>query len=238
MIVRAARSTSTLPGRRRGRAQLAGGLVALTLTTVGLGACSSSSRLSGAVEPPADARPPSGSRAPTADATLQAQPAHRVGAVRPERPITSRLPDGTVVPVQPVQTRPDGSLNIPHDIRTAGWWRGGSRLGDPFGSVLLAAHVDSFTQGLGPYSTLLSAHSGDRVVLASSHLRQAFSVVSLQVIPRGTLRQHPAFFSARGPRRLTMVTCAGPYVPSRGGYQNLAVITAEPVGPVVEGSLR
>ena len=34
-----------------------------------------------------------------------------------------------------------------------------------------------------------------------------------------------------GERRLTLVTCAPPYVASRGGYQNLAVVTAVPVSP-------
>ena len=37
-------------------------------------------------------------------------------------------------------------------------------------------------------------------------------------------------YAASGPRRLTMVTCAGPYDPDRGGYQNLAVVTARPTG--------
>jgi hypothetical protein len=162
-------------------------------------------------------------------ATLTAVPARRAGAVPPERPTTSRLPSGVVVPLQPADTRSDGSLAVPDDIHRAGWWRGGARLGDPFGSTLLAAHVDSFTQGLGPYSGLLSARAGDRIVVDSAHLEQTFSVVSLRLVPRGTLAQHHWIFSARGPRRLTLVTCAGPYDVARGGYQNLAIVTALPV---------
>ena len=89
--------------------------------------------------------------------------------------------------------------------RIAGWWRGASRLEDPFGSG---------------------------INVSSTHLTQAFAVVSLALVPRGTLARHPGFFSARGPRRLTLVTCAGPYLPTHGGYQNLAVITARPVHAV------
>jgi hypothetical protein len=37
-------------------------------------------------------------------------------------------------------------------------------------------------------------------------------------------------FSPAGPRRLVMVTCAGPFDESRGGYQNLAIVTARPEG--------
>lgn len=159
-------------------------------------------------------------------------PARRAGAPRAEIPTRSVLPNGTVVPIKPVDTARGGHLDVPADIRIAGWWRGGSRLGDPFGSTLLAAHVDSFTQGLGPYASLLSVRPGQRITVSSTHLTQAFAVVSLALVPRGTLARHPRFFSARGPRRLTLVTCAGPYLPTHGGYQNLAVITARPVHSV------
>ena len=108
-------------------------------------------------------RHPRGSEAPRSVSTLPAVPARRTGAVRAERPTTSRLPDGVVVPLRPADTRSDGSLAVPDDIRVAGWWRGGARLGDPFGSTLLAAHVDSFTQGLGPYASLLSVRPGQRL---------------------------------------------------------------------------
>jgi hypothetical protein len=171
------------------------------------------------------------------DASPQAVvPARRVGAERPEVPDRTVLPDGMVVPVRPVGTAADGSLAVPDDIRVAGWWRGGALLGDPFGSTLLAAHVDSITQGLGPYASLLTVRPGERITVSSRHLTQTFSVVSLALVRRGTLAQHPRIFSAGGPRRLSLVTCAGPYVGARGGYQNLAVITARPLGDVARKS--
>jgi hypothetical protein len=175
--------------------------------------------------------PPQASRTavqPDAVTTLRVVPARRTGALTPERPTSSRLPDGTVVPIRPAGTAGDGSLAVPVDIRVAGWWRGGSRLGDPFGATLVAAHVDSFTQGLGPYASLLSARAGQQIVLSSAHLTQTFSVVSLRLVPRATLPQQHRLFSPRGHRRLVLVTCAGPYDAARGGYQNLAVVTASP----------
>ena len=165
-------------------------------------------------------------------------PARRTGAVRPEVPDRSVLPGGQVVPIVAAGTARDGSLAVPDDIRVAGWWRGGARLGDPFGSILLAAHVDSFTQGLGPYAGLLSVSAGQHITLSSAHLRQTFSVVSLAVVPRGTLAAHPRIFSPRGEPRLTLVTCAGPYDAARGGYQNLAVVTARPVADAARRTLR
>jgi len=127
---------------------------------------------------------------------------------------------------------------VPKDIRVAGWWRGGSRVGDPFGSTLVAAHVDSFTQGLGPFASLLSVKPGQTVVLSSAHLRQSFRITALRLVPQGSLAQRRWIYSARGPRRLTLVTCAGPYIADRGGYQHLAVITAIPTDQAVRTGHR
>ncbi|GGF41105.1 hypothetical protein GCM10011519_13540 [Marmoricola endophyticus] len=149
-------------------------------------------------------------------------------------PVTLRLANDVVVPVRAVGTGADGSLDVPDDIRVAGWWQGGARLGDPFGSMLIAAHVDSRTQGLGPYSVLLSVGPGARFTATGERgLTQTFAVSERRVVARDKLDTVPDIFSPRGKPRLTMVTCAGPYDRSRGGYQNLAVVTAEPVGPAV-----
>jgi hypothetical protein len=171
---------------------------------------------------------------PSAQPVASAPPAavaERVGSVVPEPPRGIRLPNGRRVVVRPVGTTRNGLLDVPADIELAGWWSGGSRLGDPFGSTLVAAHVDSRTQGLGPFASLLGVHAGDRVHVWSHGLRQAFEITSLRLRPQGTIGPASYLHSPKGPRRLTLVTCAGPYDAARGGYQNLAVITATPLGP-------
>ena len=170
---------------------------------------------------------------PSAQPVAGAPPAavaERVGSVVPEPPRGIRLPNGRRVVVRPVGTTRNGLLDVPADIELAGWWSGGSRLGDPFGSTLVAAHVDSRTQGLGPFASLLGVHAGDRVHVWSHGLRQAFEITSLRLRPQGTIGPASYLHSPKGPRRLTLVTCAGPYDAARGGYQNLAVITATPLG--------
>ncbi len=146
-----------------------------------------------------------------------------------EAPVSTRLPRGLRVPVRAVGTRDDGLLDVPDDIRLAGWWKGGSRIGDPFGSTLVAAHIDSTSQGLGPYAELLEVRPGQRVTVRSANLEQLFVVRSLRLLPQGPLTERQWLFSPDGPRRLTLVTCAPPYDPTRGGYQNLAVVTALPL---------
>lgn len=180
---------------------------------------------------PADSAPAASGVQPSSDPTVvPARAGRQTGTVTPEAPDSITLPSGKVVPVVPVATTRDGTLDVPGDITIAGWWRGGSRIGDPFGSTLLSAHVDSTAQGLGPYAELLSVRSGASVVVTSKHLRQVFTVRSLELIDKGTLSDRPEIFSPSGDRRLTLVTCAGPYVASAGGYQRLAVVTADAVG--------
>jgi hypothetical protein len=185
---------------------------------------------SAAPEEPAAASPVATSSGSAA--AEPAQVAQRVGSVVPEPPRSIRLPDGRRVAIRAIGTTRNGVLDVPDDIDVAGWWSGGSKLGDPFGSTLVAAHVDSRTQGLGPFASLLGVRPGDRVEIWSRGLRQRYAVTSLRLRPQATIGARSWLHSPRGPRRLTLVTCAGPYDASRGGYQNLAVITARPLGPL------
>ncbi len=95
-----------------------------------------------------------------------------------------RLPSGRVVRVLPVSTRVDRTLDVPQDINTSDWGRGGARVGDPFGLMLVAAHIDARAQALGPYAELLTVSSGQRVRVTTLHLRQDFTIRSRQLVPR------------------------------------------------------
>lgn len=159
-------------------------------------------------------------------------PARRAPSVTTaEAPLRAILPSGRTVPIRAVGTTTAGVLDVPDDIRIAGWWRGGSRVGDPFGSVLVAAHVDSTTQGLGPFAELLTTTAGARIHVQSRSLTRTYEVRSRRLVPQGALADDSWILDVSGTARLTLVTCAPPYVAARGGYQNLAVVTAVPVGP-------
>jgi hypothetical protein len=164
--------------------------------------------------------------------SLDAGPARRAGPPAAERPESVRLPSGARVRVRPAGTSGRGVLDVPDDITEAGWWRSGSRLGDPFGSTLIAGHVDAVDQGLGAFAELLSVGAGQHVQVRSHGLEQTFTIRSRRLVPRSGLRDAPGIYSTRGARRLTLVTCAPPYLRDRGGYQNLAVITAVPTDDV------
>jgi hypothetical protein len=180
--------------------------------------------------PAPDSRASHAASAPASERVQVATPARRaLSVVIPEAPAAVRLPSGRSVRVLAVQTEEDGRLAVPDDIRLGGWWRGGSRIGDPFGSTVIAAHVDSKTQGLGPFAELLSVRADQRITVSTAHLRQEFAVRSLRLVRSSELGNESWVFSPDGQRRLTLVTCAPPYDEARGGYQNLAVVTATPV---------
>lgn len=170
------------------------------------------------------------------DRTLEARPAERAGPPDAQRPTSVVLPSGTRVPVRPAGTRGRGLLDVPDDITEAGWWRAGARLGDPFGSTLIAGHVDATDQGLGAFAELLSVRQGQQVRVRSRDLEETFTIRSRRLVPRARLREAAGIYSVRGTRRLTLVTCAPPYLRDHGGYQNLAVVTAVPDGGVRPGS--
>lgn len=199
----------------------------MALLGVALSGCASA-EVTPTPAPPATRSAPPSSAAPS---PRPVPPARRAASVPlAQAPAAVVLPSGRTAPIRVAGTTPEGLLDVPDDIDVAGWWRGSSRLGDPFGSILVAAHVDSRTQGLGPFAELLTLDRGARVVLTSPGLRQTFAVHSRRLVPQGSLVDDSWIFDVAGDTRLTLVTCAPPYDDARGGYQNLAVVTAVPLG--------
>ena len=163
---------------------------------------------------------------------VETSQARRAGSARANPPQGLRLPGTGWLDVEAVGTHPSGLLDVPKDVDRIGWWEGGARIGDPFGSVLLAGHVDSATQGLGPSAALLSVARGADVSVRTASRTTRWEVSSRRLVPLDHLTRYPRLLSPKGPARLTMVTCAPPFVASHGGYQNLAIVEARPVeGP-------
>jgi LPXTG-site transpeptidase (sortase) family protein len=145
-----------------------------------------------------------------------------------ERPQLLQLPSGTAMPIETAATNGAGELVLPTDINRAGWWDGSSRLGDPYGSVVLAAHIDSFAQGLGRFAELLDIRTGDSLVISSGRLTQEYRVVSAQLVAKSDLSVASPIYAPTGDPRLVLITCGGTYDASRGGYQDNLVVEAAP----------
>ncbi|MEU8225914.1 class F sortase [Kribbella sp. NPDC048915] len=140
------------------------------------------------------------------------------------------LPGGAQAPVVPAVTV-DGQLQLPATARRVGWWDGGAQAGDPFGSVVLAGHVDSKTEGVGFFARLLGVRRGEVVVLRGAGRTASYRVVSIGSVRKDALATQSGAFDQTTAHRLVLITCTGAYDVARGGYEENLVVTAEPLGP-------
>ena len=160
-------------------------------------------------------------------------PPGRVGTPAPSQrirfvPQEVVLPGGANAPVLPATTV-DGQLQVPAKAQRVGWWDGGAEAGDPFGSVVLAGHVDTKTE-LGFFHRLLGVNPGEVVVLNGSGHTASYRVKSIVSVPKDALATKSGAFDQAGDHRLILITCTGGYDASRGGYEDNLVVTATPIG--------
>jgi sortase (surface protein transpeptidase) len=182
--------------------------------------------------PSAEASPGPGEAVQPADAGpavldgASARSSAAVGGV----PSRVRIPAlGIDASVVPVGVAGDGSVRIPSDARRVGWYRFGPRPGGGAGSVVLAAHVDSRTQGLGVFAPLSEADPGDRVVMTTDRGRRwTYQVVARERFQKRSLPLEE-LFRRDGREVLTLITCGGAYLADAGGYQDNVVVSAVPV---------
>jgi LPXTG-site transpeptidase (sortase) family protein len=169
---------------------------------------------------------PLGDPSPTTVATArEARPAADDMRFVPER---IDLPGGMYTAVVPVATV-GNELVVPEDPTKVGWWDGSSYVGDPYGSTVIAGHVDVFDRGLGFFFRLWNIKVGERVVLSAGDVRQAYQITTVRQVPRTDLVDDAEAFDIGGPPRLVLITCAGEFRPERGGYSRNLIVVARPV---------
>ena len=155
----------------------------------------------------------------------EAQPAAGDTRFVPER---IELPGGAYTAVVPVATV-GKELVVPEDPTKVGWWDGSSYVGDPYGSTVIAGHVDAFDRGIGFFFRLWNIKVGERVVLSAGDVRQAYKITTVHQVPRTDLVDDAQVFGIGGPPRLVLITCAGEFRPDRGGYSRNLIVVARPI---------
>ena len=182
----------------------------------------------------------SGAASPTrSSAAPSSEPVREGHDARPDlafEPAKIELPGDKSAPVVSARTV-NGVLVIPEHVSTVGWWDGSAHVGDPYGSTVIAGHIDSATEGLGFFARLLSLKKGARVTVrgfaavdrqGSTTRHARYRIVSNKVVAKDALASDSAAFDQNGSPRLVLITCGGAYIPSKGGYQSNVVIIAEP----------
>ena len=222
--------------RRENTGSLWAGLVVLSLLLVGCAPDtapaappSSSSSSSPApsrsplASPTAPTDPPAVPDIPTADAELAAPAV----VVSPVRLVIPQL--GIDMDIEAMGLDADGAMALPADAATAGWYRFGPGVHAPAGATVVAAHIDSWHDGIGPFSRLDDLARGGEIELAGSDGTSASYVVS-EVRAVGKIDAPMAeVFDRGGEPRLTLVTCGGVFDSSTGHYVDNIIVTATPV---------
>jgi LPXTG-site transpeptidase (sortase) family protein len=139
------------------------------------------------------------------------------------------LPGHATAAVMPAVTV-DGVLRVPENVRHVGWWDGSARAGEPFGSTVIAGHVDSATEGIGFFARPRRIKVGDTVTLRADSHRLKYRVISVKKVARQALATESQAFKQTGPHRLVLITCTGNFHRDRGGYDSNLVVVGKPLG--------
>lgn len=178
---------------------------------------------------PAAPEPTAGVAVPTVplrDASLGANPAPAV--VPPAR---VQVPDLDIdMPVEPAGVAPEGDMELPDRADVAAWYEFGPAPAAPAGSTLVAAHVDSWTTGVGPFARLRDVAPGAAVVVTTADgTAYEYRVQDVVRVPKD-VAPVGEWFDRSGARRLVLVTCGGDFDREVGHYADNVVVTALPVG--------
>ncbi|MBA8794216.1 LPXTG-site transpeptidase (sortase) family protein [Friedmanniella endophytica] len=134
---------------------------------------------------------------------------------------------GLELPIQPTGVDDRGAMALPPVPGHLGWYRYSSRPGDDSGATVLGGHVDSKVYGTGPLVELWRLEAGDTLVVQTTKGPVTYVVTAVQRIAKTEI--DPAVVFARsGAPVLRLLTCGGPYLPAKGGYQDNVVVTAKP----------
>jgi len=119
---------------------------------------------------------------------------------------------------------PDGSLEVPKDWDTAGWYDGGPRPGQP-GPAVILGHVDS-KSGPAVFYQLQALRPEDivRVGLADGR-KLAFSVQRVERYPKDKFPTEAVYFPTLN-RELRLITCGGEFDYAAGSYRDNIVVYA------------
>ncbi|MET1004068.1 MAG: class F sortase [Propionibacteriaceae bacterium] len=165
--------------------------------------------------------------------TAAAVPQYRatLAPVEKEQPRPARFRADSIdvdLPVISTGVADDGRMQLPESNRDVAWYAFGARPGDRQGTTVMAAHVDTRAEGLGPFARLRTMNRGDKIKIADTSGRTyAYEVTDVDDVKKSNV-ELDQLFRLDGDPQLKVLTCGGPYRRSTG-YRDNIVVTARPV---------
>lgn len=130
----------------------------------------------------------------------------------------------TAVPLVRLGLNPDGTMEVPKDFQTAGWYLGAAKPGAP-GRAVIAGHVDSYT-GPAAFHRLGDLKRGDEIRISRSDGSTAvFEVVRLEQHPKDEFPTQRVYGPDREPL-LRLVTCGGTFDEGDRSYLDNVIVFA------------
>jgi sortase (surface protein transpeptidase) len=143
-------------------------------------------------------------------------------------PVRVEIPAiGVATPLQRLGRAGNGTIEVPHgpdkwDV--AGWYKDGTRPGDP-GSAVILGHVDS-KSGPAVFYRLRELRRGDRVeVVRAGGSRLAFTVQRVEQYPKRRFPTAEVYYPTLEPM-LRLVTCGGAFNAATGHYTDNVIVFA------------
>lgn len=140
---------------------------------------------------------------------------------------------GLAMPVDVEGLAPNGEMSLPVSPFRAGWYEYAAAPNSSAGATVIAAHVDSLAEGVGPFARLRGVQAGTEVsVVDVAGITHTYVVTAVERIAKGEV-PWGAYFSLAGEPRLVLITCGGDYDyeygNGRGRYEDNYIVTAERV---------
>ena len=178
-------------------------------------------------------------------ATTAGNPTRHAPTLPPSRPNPTAPAPGVVVPAPEVDVpvgltipaigvnepklvrlgrNPDGSLQVPTDYTSAGWFTGGPTPGTP-GPAVIAGHVDS-KAGPGVFFRLRALRAHDMIIVRMSDGSQVrFTVDAVRDYPKSGFPTDLVYGPVPG-AALRLITCGGSFDRAASSYRDNIVVYA------------
>ncbi|MBE1581005.1 class F sortase [Amycolatopsis roodepoortensis] len=119
----------------------------------------------------------------------------------------------------------DGTLEVPHDAITTGWFTGGPAPGE-IGPAVLAGHVD-YKKVPGVFVRLKELKAGDQALVhRADGITAVFTVYAVERHAKASFPTEKVYGDTTGPE-LRLITCGGDFDSSTGNYLDNVIAYAK-----------